>query len=280
MLIRCGVRQVPTSRWRRHSRGGIVVCIGGARSKVCVWSDPAEVTAISQPEPQPERSADRPVSKGPPRLTPLREMQLLEAHRAGDPAALSELMSSYQRRVYSICYRMVRHEEEARDLTQDTLLKVIDALDSYDGRAALSTWIIRITINCCLSHLRKRKVRRQTSLDRMQGGSEGDSGPPGRIPSALATTGEHSGARRVEREETRQTIARALDHLDPDSRAVLLLRDVQDLEYQQISEVLDLAIGTVKSRLFRARAALREQMERLLDEEQRPARKTGTTDAT
>ena len=76
-------------------------------------------------------------------MTPLRELQLLELHRSGDPDAIGELLRSYQRRVYSVCYRMLGHHEEAADLTQDTLVKVIEGLDSYNGRSKLSTWIIR-----------------------------------------------------------------------------------------------------------------------------------------
>jgi len=224
------------------------------------------------------------VSKGPPRLTKLREMQLLEAHRSGDPGALNELMASYQRRIYGLCYRMVHHEEDARDLAQDSLLKVIDALDRYDGRAALSTWIIRITINTCLDHLRQKKTRRQRSLEQRIDANDEESARTGPFPAALVTNEEHSGPRHVERRETQQTVLRALHELEPDARAILILRDVQELEYQQISIVLDMPVGTVKSRLYRAREALRQHVERLRNEQARqsrpnqgaPPRKTGT----
>lgn len=197
------------------------------------------------------------MSTGPPRLTPLRELQLLEQHRDGEPRALGELLSSYQRRVYSICCRMVHDRERARDLTQDVLLKVINGLDSYDGRAKLSTWIIRITINTCLSSIQREKIRRTASLEQLTAmpGRSGD------LPAASGGQRELSPRQRVEQHERRAVVERALQSLDGDARAILLLRDVQDLDYQQIAEVLDVPVGTVKSRLFRARAALREILE-------------------
>lgn len=191
---------------------------------------------------------------GPPQLTPLAELQLVEAHRSGDPEAIGRLLESYQRRIYSICYRMLRDEHEARDLTQDALLRVIQGLDSYDGRSKLSTWVIRVTMNACLSHLRKQKLRRHGSLD---AGSENVTAGP----VDPRSFGELSPPGRVELAEMRLVLGRALLCLDPDMRAVLVLRDMQELEYQQIAEALKVPVGTVKSRLFRARLALRAAVE-------------------
>jgi RNA polymerase sigma-70 factor (ECF subfamily) len=187
----------------------------------------------------------------PPRLTPLRELQLIEAYQQGRPEAIEELLRAYQRRVYGVCYRMIRNAEEAADLTQDALVRIMEGLHSYDGRAALSTWIIRVTMNCCLSHLRKQKLRRHGSLDEPSGDAEEP------WSARLPAEGELSAAGRVEQAEMRAVLLRALRELDPDMRAILVLRDLQDLDYQQIAEVLDIPIGTVKSRLFRARVALR-----------------------
>jgi len=187
-------------------------------------------------------------------LTPLVELQLLEAHRGGDPAAMGTLLEAYQRRIHSICYRMVRDGHEARDLTQDAMLRVIQGLDSYDGRSKLSTWIIRVTMNTCLSHLRKQKVRLHGSLD--AGSGTAISGPLD--PRSF---GELSPPGRVELAEMKLLLGRALLCLDSDMRAVLVLRDMQELEYERIAGVLEVPIGTVKSRLFRARLALRAAVE-------------------
>ncbi len=186
-------------------------------------------------------------------LTPLRELQLVEAHRRGDPDALGKLMRGYQRRLYSLCYRMVRDEHEARDLTQDALVKVMEGLDSYDGRSKLSTWVIRVTINCCLSHLRKERLRRHGPL---APAAEASARGPGTHES-----GELSPPRRIEQDEMRGILLRALGSLDPQMRAVLVLRDMQELNYQGIAAALGIPVGTVKSRLFRARTALRRAAE-------------------
>ncbi len=176
------------------------------------------------------------------------EQQLVEAHRGGDPDAIGRLLRLYQRRVHSICHRMVG-EQEARDLTQDALLRILEGLDTYDGRSKLSTWVIRVTMNCCLSHLRWQKLRRHASLD-----------APAAAPEN-AWNQEPAPLRRVEQAEARSAVLRALGGLDPDMRAVLVLRDLQDLDYHRLAEVLDVPVGTVKSRLFRARAALRQATE-------------------
>lgn len=195
------------------------------------------------------------------RLTPLRELQLVEAFRGGDREAIRSLLESYERRIYAVCYRMLRDPESAADLTQDTLIKVLEGLPGYDGRSQLSTWVIRVAMNCCLSHLRKQRLRRHQQLDSrpnrlLDAGAEqaADTG-------VGAAAGEQSGLARVEMEERHAAVFDALAALEPDTRALLVLRDVDGLEYQHIAEVLDLPMGTVKSRLFRARQALRTALE-------------------
>lgn len=196
-------------------------------------------------EPAPQASAP---DRSPIGLTPLREQQLVAAYRDGDQGALTELLRAYQHRVYAICYRMVPRED-ALDLTQDALVRVMEGLSSYDGRSRLSTWIIRVTMNCCLSHLRKQRIRRHASLD--------DEAGPGERPDS----GEPSPVERVQLSEMRAMLLRAMQRLDPALRAVLVLRDLQELDYQQIATVLGTPVGTVKSRLFRARTALRRAAE-------------------
>lgn len=209
------------------------------------------------------------------------ERALIDAWRGGDREAIATLLRGYQGRVYAVCYRMLREGEEASDLTQEAMVRILEGLNSFDGRSQVSTWIIRVTMNCCLSHLRKRKLRRHVSLDDPghRSGSWGTIGAAlsgsGSRPAlgaatssaggTLGTTGgggpEPTGASRVELDERRQALLRALDRLDADMRAIIVLRDTQGLDYQQIGEVLDVPVGTVKSRLFRARAALRALFE-------------------
>lgn len=201
------------------------------------------------------------MSTGPPRTTPAREAHLVEAHRNGDPDALSELLQSYQRRVYTVCYRMVRDPDLAADLAQDTLVKLIEGLDQYDGRAKLSTWVIRITMNCCITHLRRQKLRRHASLD--AAADRTDEADERTISPEPEQERELSARRRIEQQETHARLHQAMLGLDPDMRAILILRDMQDLEYEQLAEVFDIPVGTVKSRLYRAREALRELMDQV-----------------
>jgi RNA polymerase sigma-70 factor (ECF subfamily) len=182
-------------------------------------------------------------------------MQLVEAYRQGDQEAAGELLRSYQRRIYGICYRMMGGRDEAADLTQDAMIRVLEGLKSYDGRSKLSTWIIRVVLNVCYSHLRRERLRRHRSLE-----EPGEAA--GRPWSArLADPGEPSLAPTVQHAETAAALERALAAIDPEMRAVLVLRDLHDLNYQQIAEVLEVPVGTVKSRLFRARQGVRAYLE-------------------
>ena len=218
-----------------------------------------------RPEPEDSRPIETPTAG----LSPLREMQLVEASRAGDAEAVAELLRAYQRRVFGVCYRMVRHPEDAADLTQDTLIRIMEGLPGFDGRAAFSTWVIRIAMNCCLSHLRRQKVRKAGSLDE----PGGPAGEP--LGARIASKREPQGPGGVEQNEMRAALLAGLQELDPQMRAVLVLRDLQDLDYQQITEVMGIPVGTVKSRLFRARAALRRATDRIMGEPESsgPARK-------
>lgn len=202
------------------------------------------------------------------RMTPLRELQLIEAYRAGKGGpeshrALSELLSAYQRRIYSVCIRLVRKPEDAADLTQDVLMKVIENLSDYDGRSKLSTWIIRVAMNASLSHLRRAKTRETKSLDAPNNSRTDPETSPGQPRQAALASREPSPAQHVEQDQHRALVLQALESLDAETMAILVLRDMQDMDYLQLAEALDVPLGTVKSRLFRARAAFRQALESL-----------------
>lgn len=198
----------------------------------------------------------------PPTEEDAEDLRIVRQIRAGDSSAWSTLISRYQDRLYTICLRMVHNRELASDLTQDAFVKVIQGLEKYDGRSKLSTWIIRVTMNVCLSKIRSEKLRRHASLEGMGGtsGSRGDGEARGFDPEQVREPG---GVSSVLHAEDRHRVLLALQRLDPEHRAVLILRDARDLEYEQIADVLGVAVGTVKSRLFRAREALRGEVEKL-----------------
>jgi RNA polymerase sigma-70 factor (ECF subfamily) len=186
------------------------------------------------------------------------DLKLVEAIRRGDATAWPTLIARHQDRLFSTCLRMVHNRDLAADLAQDAFVKIIQGLDSFDGRAKLSTWMIRITMNVCLSKLRSEKLRRHASLEAMKESTQSDTGSGGRD---FAEDREPALSSGVEAHEDQERVLLALRQLDPDQRAVLILCDCRGHSYEQIAEVLGVAVGTVKSRLFRARTALRELVE-------------------
>jgi RNA polymerase sigma-70 factor (ECF subfamily) len=197
-----------------------------------------------------------------------REQALVRAIQRGDRSAWTELLTRYQDRLFGVCLRMVGDRDRAADYAQDSMVRIIEGLATYDGRAKLSTWMIRVTMNVCFSRLRAEKLRRHASLDAGSNGYNGQEGGGGRGrgrgASERAVDFEHrepGASSRVENEELRRLLAEALLRISPDQRAILVLRDSRGLDYEQIAEVLDVPVGTVKSRLFRARAALREVLD-------------------
>jgi RNA polymerase sigma-70 factor (ECF subfamily) len=192
------------------------------------------------------------------------DLKLVEAIRRGDATAWPTLIARHQDRLFSTCLRMVHNRDLAADLTQDSFVKIIQGLDSFDARAKLSTWMIRITMNVCLSKLRSEKLRRHASLEAMKDGTQSNtgSGAGGGGPRGdFEQDREPASASGVEAHEDQERVLLALRQLDPDQRAVLILCDCRGHSYEQIAEVLGVAVGTVKSRLFRARTALRDIVE-------------------
>jgi RNA polymerase sigma-70 factor (ECF subfamily) len=196
-----------------------------------------------------------------PRPSAEQERALVGAAQQGDRDALATLLRLHEAQIYATCVRMLGDREQARDLTQDTMVRLIEALHGFDGRARFATWMTRIAMNVCLSHLRKQRLRRHASLDGSP--TPGDSGTSQPRAATLEQSREPAGGSRIESDEQAARLSEALGAIDPEARAILILRDMRGLDYKQIAETLEVALGTVKSRIFRARAALREAMERL-----------------
>lgn len=181
------------------------------------------------------------------------EEQLISAIRAGDPGAWAELARRILPRVYGLCYRMLGKRDDAADAAQASMLRLVQVLDQYDSRSRFSTWAYRVTANICISRMRSAKIRRASSLDASSGSTE---------PRVFQVQGREPDPRSgVELSDAARRLSVALASLEPDQRAILILRDGQDLSYEHIAGVLDVSLGTVKSRLFRARGALRAAME-------------------
>ena len=177
---------------------------------------------------------------------------VLRAQR-GEPAAFAELVERYQDRVYNTCYRMCHNHADALDLTQSAFLKALEALPRFQVRAGFYTWLFRIAVNLTLSHRRAESRRPRLSLRHAD--DEGRSFEP------AASNGGNDPAQRLTQLELHQRLEAALQHLDDEFRAAVVLRDIEGLDYAAIAEILGVRVGTVKSRIHRGRLMLRELLE-------------------
>ncbi len=188
--------------------------------------------------------------------------KLVERAVRGDQAALCQLLQTSQHRLYNVVLRMIGHRDDAAEVTQDTLLKIIEHIGDFKGKSDITTWMTRIAMNAAFSHLRKQRLRRTVSLDHAATDPIGRVGRDQLSPlrDQLTDPREPNPAIRVQQEEQQQQLTAALARLQDDLRAIIVLRDIDQMEYQQIAEVMGIPIGTVKSRLFRARLALRREI--------------------
>lgn len=176
---------------------------------------------------------------------------LVDAAQAGDRAALDQLLRLHQPRIHAVCRRITGNDTDALDATQDALIAIVRGLPRFDGRARFSTWAYRIATNTCLDELRRRKRRPDLGSTDDVGGTHLDHHPDGAGPTASRTA--DGGADQV---VERLAIDDALARLGADFRAAVVLRDLCQLDYAEIAEVLDVPVGTVRSRIARGRGQL------------------------
>ncbi|MCA1644404.1 MAG: sigma-70 family RNA polymerase sigma factor [Chloroflexi bacterium] len=181
--------------------------------------------------------------------------RVLRAAQGGEVAAFNTLVVVYQRQLFNVCYRTLGNREDAADATQDALLSAFRALKSFNGPAnGLRGWLLRIAVNACYDHLRRRQRRPADSLDAPGAGDpEHEQSPAERLADPGQTPEQHSLSA-----EVADTIQAAIDRLSSDQRLTVILCDVQGLSYDEAAVAMSVELGTVKSRLSRARAQLRE----------------------
>ena len=179
-------------------------------------------------------------------IEPPADDELVRRSLAGDPAAFPELMQRHQHRVFSVCLRVLGDREDAADAVQDAFLSALRKLGQFRGDALFTTWLHRIAVNACYDILRKRRRQPMLHLAEDPDGPEREEGEP---------VLDHA-------EEVAGTLdaAAALVHVPEEFRVALVLADVQDMPYEEIARVLDVPIGTVKSRVHRGRLALARAM--------------------
>lgn len=179
------------------------------------------------------------------------EAALIARCTSGDEAACAELVGAHQRMVFTLAFHLLGNQEEAQDLSQEVFLRVFRTLPSFRGESALRTWIYRIVVNQARNRQRSWLRRRrgdQVSLDQHVAES-GDLACQGRLPDGVLAS-----------KETAARLWAALERLPFDQRTAVILREVDGLRYEEIAFSLGIAVGTVKSRLTRARQALRAEL--------------------
>lgn len=179
------------------------------------------------------------------------DRELIRRFLAGDADAFETLMQAHEQRVFSICLRMLRERDAALDATQDVFLTVFRKADRYKEQAAFSTWLYRVTVNTCYDHLRRQKRKRTEPMPEHYDPSDPRSADP------------------LEAAELRPAIENALERLPPEFRSAAVLVDLEGMSLEGAADTLEIPIGTVKSRVFRARRLLAEYLGNLGPHEKR-----------
>jgi RNA polymerase sigma-70 factor, ECF subfamily len=184
------------------------------------------------------------------------ENSLLDGLRRGDDQAFTALVERHAGRMLSTARRLLRNDEDAKDAVQEALIAATRAIDEFAGGARLSTWLHRIVVNAALMKLRSARRRREESIDDLLPTFDEDGHRVGTDP-AWHTAADTL----VEQQETRVLVRRCIAQLPDGYRVVLVLRDIEDMDTQEVADVLDISPNAVKVRLHRARQALRTLLE-------------------
>lgn len=187
-------------------------------------------------------------------MSDIDEARLIRRLRRRDERAFTEMVRTYQDRVFALCVRMLGDRAEAEDVSQEVFVTVFKSIDSFRGDARFSTWLYRVTANHCknrIKYLARRHHRAKQDIDDTR---ESDIARPMTDPHPRPD-------RAAEGAQMERIIRAALTEIDEDHRVVIILRDIEHLSYGEIAEILEVAEGTVKSRLFRARTALKQRID-------------------
>ncbi len=188
---------------------------------------------------------------------------LIEQYRKGDSAAMELLVLKYQNRIYNVILKICADPDDAAELTQETFVKVIENLDKFEGRSGFYTWTFRIAVNLTLNYCQRNSKLAFRSLDAEQD-QQDDSKVKQVLKDFLSDDSSPDPAAEVQNKELHRIAAKALMGLDEAHRAVIVLRDIEGMSYARIAEVLNIELGTVRSRLSRARSKMRDILEAIL----------------
>lgn len=183
------------------------------------------------------------------------EKQLLERAKNGDTGAFEQLIEGYQKKVFNIAFRMLGNYDDAGELAQEVFIKVYKSMKNFKEESSFSTWIYRITTNVCLDELRKRKNKKEVSID--EDIKYGD----GEIKREIEDHGP-TPETAAERNEVRKAVNDAIQSLSDEHKTMIVMRDIRGFSYEEIARMVSCPEGTVKSRISRARQALKEILKR------------------
>jgi len=196
---------------------------------------------------------------GAPPAAVFEDAALLKRCRDGEMAAFGPLVTKYQDRVYNTILRMCGNVDDAEELCQETFVKALQHVATFREDSRLYTWLFRIAVNLTISHRRRASRSKALSLD--SGGPDGERSP--RAEDALPDRRRPGPPQAAAESEAHRRVLDAVDALDEEYRAVVVLRDIEEMNYEQISQVLEVPVGTVKSRLYRARCLLQKALQDL-----------------
>ncbi|WP_169853237.1 RNA polymerase sigma factor [Anaerohalosphaera lusitana] len=189
------------------------------------------------------------------------DLTLVRKCKAGDTVAMKHLILRYQDRIYNLTHKICQNPEDAAELTQETFVKVIQSIRKFKENSSFYTWLFRIAVNLTINHCR-RKFRISTrSLDAF---SEGDEGKARQLKHYLADSSAADPALVAQDRESVEILNASIAQLDEKQRTILVLRDIEGMPYAKIADTLEVEIGTVKSRISRARKSLREILDSVI----------------
>ena len=181
------------------------------------------------------------------------EKEWIRRAKHGDMDAFERLILQHEKTVYNLAFRMLYHSEDAKDVSQEVFLKAYRNIGNFDERSAFSTWLYRITYNTCIDATRRQKGKQSYSLEDELENEEGT------IQRQVADKGD-TPEEAILKKEQRSEILQALDTLSEEHKTAIILRDVKGLSYEEIAEILEISLGTVKSRISRARNQCKQEI--------------------
>lgn len=184
--------------------------------------------------------------------TNLTDEQLVELAISENPNAFGEIVKRWERKIFALCFGMLSREEEAKDASQETFIAAYRNLKNFRGDAKVSSWLHRIAVNQCLTTMRRAKTRSESFLDDEDRADE----------KVFVAPAHQTPARTTEQNERLHIVRQAVSSLPVDLRQIIVMKEFEEMTFQEISDVLDLPLSTVKSRLYTALKQLRMKLER------------------